>query len=83
MIQILINVHLKQEILDPQGRAILGALNRFDLNEIVDVRQGKQFKLTLDRKMDSEVESKIRKVSETLLSNPIIEDFSIEVINDI
>jgi len=46
--KILINVHLKSEILDLQGRVVLGALGRFGLKDVVDVRQGKQFILTVD-----------------------------------
>jgi phosphoribosylformylglycinamidine synthase len=72
-------VHLKLEILDPQGRAVQGALGRFCLEEIVDVRQGKQFILTIDGEITDEKLAEIRKVAESLLSNPVIEDFTIEV----
>ena len=79
MAKILVNVHLKPEILDPQGRAVLGALGRFGLNDVYEVRQGKQFIINLDGEItDSKLEG-IRKVAETLLSNPVIEDFTIEV----
>ena len=46
--QVRICVYLNHEILDPQGRAVLGALGRFGLKDVVDVRQGKQFILTID-----------------------------------
>jgi len=72
-------VHLKLEILDPQGRAVLGALGRFGLKDVVDVRQGKQFILTIDGEVTDEKLAEIRKVAESLLSNPVIEDFTIEV----
>jgi phosphoribosylformylglycinamidine synthase PurS subunit len=74
-----VNVHLKPEILDPQGRAVLGALGRFGLKNVVDVRQGKQFILTFDGEITDEKLAEIRKVAESLLSNPVIEDFTIEV----
>jgi phosphoribosylformylglycinamidine synthase PurS subunit len=77
--QIAINVHLKFEILDPQGRAVLGALGRFGLSEVSDVRQGKQFILTIDGEVTDAKLAEIRAVAETLLSNPVIEDFTIEV----
>jgi phosphoribosylformylglycinamidine synthase PurS subunit len=77
--QVLINVHLKQEILDPQGRAVLGAIGRFGLSEVADVRQGKQFLLTIDGELTDAKLAKIRAIAETLLSNPVIEDFTIEV----
>ncbi len=79
MAQVLINVHLKQEILDPQGRAVLGAIGRFGLSEVADVRQGKQFLLTIDGELTDAKLAKIRAIAETLLSNPVIEDFTIEV----
>jgi phosphoribosylformylglycinamidine synthase PurS subunit len=77
--QVLVNVHLKQEILDPQGRAVLGALGRFGISEVTEVRQGKQFVLTLGGELTEEKLAEIHKVTETLLSNPIIEDFTVEV----
>ena len=79
MIQIAVNVHLKSEILDPQGRAVLGALGRFGISEVTEVRQGKQFVLTLDGELTEELLLEIHKVAETLLSNPVIEDFTVEV----
>ena len=79
MIQIAVNVHLKSEILDPQGRAVLGALGRFGISEVTEVRQGKQFVLTVDGDLTEEKLAEIHKVAETLLSNPVIEDFTVEV----
>ncbi len=79
MAQVLINVHLKQEILDPQGRAVFGAIGRFGLSEVADVRQGKQFLLNIDGELTDAKLAKIRAIAETLLSNPVIEDFTIEV----
>jgi phosphoribosylformylglycinamidine synthase PurS subunit len=76
---ILINTHLKREILDPQGRAVLGALGRFGILEVTEVRQGKQFVLTIDGEVTDEKLAEIYKVAETLLSNPVIEDFTVEV----
>ena len=76
---VVINVHLKNEILDPQGRAVLGALSRIGLNGVADVRQGKQFLVSFDEELTSAKLSEINKVAESLLSNPVIEDFTIEV----
>lgn len=74
-----VTVYLKKEILDPQGRAIRGALWQFGLNEVSEVRQGKQFVLTIDGEITHAKLAEIRAVAETLLSNPVIEDFTIEV----
>ena len=79
MAQVLINVHLKNEILDPQGRAVLGAITRFGLQNISDVRQGKQFLLNVSAELTDSMLDEIKNIASTLLSNPVIEDFTIEV----
>lgn len=76
---VFVNVNLKPEILDPQGRAVLGALGRFGLTEVRDVRQGKRFVLYVDGEVTESKLAEISRVAETLLSNPVIEDFTIEV----
>ena len=79
MTNVIVNVALKQEILDPQGRAIVGALGRLGLSGVADVRQGKQFVLNIDGEIDSAKLAQIHEIAATLLSNPVIEDFTVEV----
>ena len=79
MIKVLVNVSLKPEILDPQGRAVLGALGRLGLSGVADVRQGKQFVLNIDGDVDDAKLAQIHEIAATLLSNPVIEDFTVEV----
>lgn len=79
MATVIVNVALKPEILDPQGRAVLGALGRLGISGVVDVRQGKQFVIDVDGDVDAAKKAEIEKTAETLLSNPVIEDFTIEV----
>ena len=74
-----VNVALMPEILDPQGRAVSGAPGRLGLSGVTDVRQGKQFVLTFDGEVDAAKRAEIEKIAETLLSNPVIEDFTIEI----
>ena len=76
MARVIVNVALKPEILDPQGRAVLGAVARMGLGGVTDVRQGKQFVLTVDGPVD---QAKLDQIAGTLLSNPVIEDFTVEV----
>lgn len=76
---VVVNVALKPEILDPQGRAVLGALGRLGLSGVADVRQGKQFVITVDGEVDAAERVEIEKIAETLLSNPVIEDFTVEI----
>jgi len=79
MAKVTVNVSLKPEILDPQGRAVLGALGRLGLTGVADVRQGKQFVLTVDGEVTDEKLAQINHIAETLLSNPVIEDFTVQV----
>ena len=79
MARVVVNVALKPEILDPQGRAILGALGRVGLSGVVDVRQGKQFILNIDGDVDEAKLAQIHEIASTLLSNPVIEDFTVQV----
>ena len=76
---VVVNVALKPEILDPQGRAVLSALGRLGLSGVTDVRQGKQFVLTIDGDVDDAKLAQIHEIAATLLSNPVIEDFTVEV----
>ena len=79
MPRLVVNVALKPEILDPQGRAVLGALGRLGLSSVADVRQGKQFVLNIDGEIDAAKLAQIHEIAATLLSNPVIEDFTVEV----
>ena len=79
MARVFVNVALKHEILDPQGRAVMGALGRLGLSGITDVRQGKQFVLSIDGDIDDAKLAQIHEIAATLLSNPVIEDFTVEV----
>lgn len=74
MPRVVVDVTLKPEILDPQGQAILSALSRLGYAGVSGVRQGKHFELEVDAGTD---ESVVAQIAETLLANPVIEDFSI------
>jgi len=69
----------KPEILDPQGKAVLGALSRLGFAGVADVRQGKRFELEIDGEVTAEVLAEIERMAETLLSNPVIEDYTVRV----
>ena len=64
----------KPEILDPQGKAVAGALPRLGFADFTAVRQGKRFELEVDGEVTPAVLDQARKAAETLLSNPVIED---------
>ena len=69
----------KPEILDPQGKAVLGALPRLGFSGVVDVRQGKRFELEFEGEVGDAVLAEVHQMAETLLSNPVIENFTVRV----
>lgn len=69
----------KPEILDPQGKAVLGALPRLGFSGVTDVRQGKRFELDVEGEVTDEVLARVHEMAETLLSNPVIENFTVSV----
>ncbi|MBI4939703.1 MULTISPECIES: phosphoribosylformylglycinamidine synthase subunit PurS [unclassified Kineosporia] len=72
--RVVVDVMPKPEILDPQGKAVAGALARLGFAELASVRQGKRFELEVTGEVTDEVLARVREAAETLLSNPVIED---------
>lgn len=72
--RIIVEVMPKPEILDPQGKAVGGALARQGFTEFTEVRQGKRFELFVDGDVTDEMLASARKAAESLLSNPVIEN---------
>jgi phosphoribosylformylglycinamidine synthase PurS subunit len=77
--RVVVDVMPKPEILDPQGKAVLGALPRLGFTGVTDVRQGKRFELEIAGDLTDEVLEQVREMAQTLLSNPVIEDFTVSV----
>lgn len=78
MARVVVNVMPKPEILDPQGKAVTGALARLGFDGL-SVRQGKRFEIELDGEVSAEVISRIEQAAETLLANTVIESFDVVV----
>ena len=76
MAKIIVEVMLKPEILDPQGQAVASALPRLGFNFANSVRQGKRFEIEVDGEVSIE---EINKAAEMLLSNPVIENYTVRV----
>lgn len=68
----------KPEILDPQGKAVTGALARLGFDGIA-VRQGKRFELEVDGELTPDRIDAIHQAAETLLANTVIETFVVHV----
>ncbi|WP_300362014.1 phosphoribosylformylglycinamidine synthase subunit PurS [Hydrogenimonas sp.] len=76
----IVNVYLKEGVLDPQGKAVHHALGSLGFDNVSDVRVGKQIVLQLDASSMREAEKEVEKMCETLLANTVIEDYSIEIV---
>ncbi|MDP9318411.1 MAG: phosphoribosylformylglycinamidine synthase subunit PurS [Actinomycetota bacterium] len=79
MARVVVDVMLKPEILDPQGKAVHSALPRLGFHGVLGVRQGKRFELELDGEATDERLAEVARVAETLLSNPVIETYTVRV----
>ena len=78
MARVVVDVMPKPEILDPQGKAVTGALARLGFAG-VSVRQGKRFELEVDGELTEERLAEVLHAAETLLANPVIETFEVRV----
>lgn len=76
MALVVVNVMPKPEILDPQGKAVTGALKRLGFDGL-SVRQGKRFEIEVDGDVTPEVLARIEEAAEKLLANTVIESFEV------
>lgn len=71
---IVVDVMPKAELLDPQGKAVSGALARLGVETFQSVRIGKRFELQVEGEVDDAVLAQVQQVAEEILSNSVIED---------
>jgi phosphoribosylformylglycinamidine synthase len=69
-----------KELLDPQGKAVLGGFQNLGLTAINDVRIGKNITLQIEALTPEEAESIAKKAASSLLANPVMEMFEIEIL---
>ncbi len=74
-----VTVTLKNGVLDPQGKAIEGALKSLGVDGVGSVRQGKVFDIELDGSDKGAAEVALKSACEKLLANTVIENYSIEI----
>jgi phosphoribosylformylglycinamidine synthase subunit PurS len=75
--RMIIDVMLKPEIHDPQGEAIASACRRLGFGQVLGVRQGKRFEVELEGPADQAAVTAATQLARDLLSNPVIEEFSL------
>ncbi len=73
-------VNLKPGVLDPQGKAIQHSVELLGFNGISDIRQGKYFEIALDSSLgELQAREAVVRMAREVLSNPIIEDYRVEI----
>lgn len=73
-------VTLKSGVHDPQGEAVLGTLKHIGFGGVQNVRVGKYIEIQLDSDSENQAQTDVKAMCEKLLSNPIIESYSFEVL---
>lgn len=79
------NVQIKvmplKDLLDPQGKAVMGGLKNLGLNAVEDVRIGKHITLQIDADSEEAAKALADEASKKLLANPVMEFYEIEMVN--
>lgn len=76
-----VTIFPRAEILDPQGKAIGDALARLGFGQVREVRAGKSFDVVLAGVDPGKAGELLRRMAEKLLANPVVEDFTVELIS--
>ena len=79
MFTVQIKVMPLKELLDPQGKAVMGGLKNLGLNGIEDVRIGKNVTLQIDANSEDQAKKIAEEASKKLLANPVMEYFEVSV----
>jgi len=75
-----VTVTLKNGVLDPQGKAIEGALKSFGIEGVDSVRQGKVFDIELSTTDHAKAETLLKAACEKLLANTVVENYRVEIL---
>ena len=74
-----VTVTLKSGILDPQGKAIEGALKSLGIEGVASVRQGKVFDIEIEGDNRTRAEAALKQAADKLLANTLIENYQVEL----
>ena len=80
--KVIVNISLKEGVLDPEGQAIDNTLRNLGFNNFDNIRTGKQIILNIDKVNDNEVLKEADKMCQELLVNTVIENYHINIIKD-
>ena len=76
--KVIVNIQLKEGVLDPQGKAVYHALSSLKFNEVNEVRIGKQIILEIDETNKEKAQERVTVMCDELLANTVIENYTIE-----
>ncbi|MCW1864054.1 phosphoribosylformylglycinamidine synthase subunit PurS [Campylobacter jejuni] len=77
--EVIVNISLKNGVLDPQGKAVEKALHSLNFNSVKEVKIAKQIKISLDEKDEKLAKEQVKKMCEELLVNDVIEDYDLVI----
>ena len=80
--KVVVNISLKEGVLDPEGQAIKTSLSNLGFKNFSDVRTGKQIILNFEKSEENEVILEAEKMCEDLLVNTVIEKYKINILRD-
>ena len=70
-----------KDLLDPQGKAVLGGLKNLNINNVQDVRVGKHITLQIQAGSEAEAKAVAEDAAKKLLANPVMEFYEVEMVN--
>ncbi|MFY4724861.1 phosphoribosylformylglycinamidine synthase subunit PurS [Campylobacter jejuni] len=77
--EVIVNISLKNGVLDPQGKAVEKALYSLNFNSVKEVKIAKQIKISLNEKDEKLAKEQVKKMCEELLVNSVIEDYELMI----
>ena len=80
--KVIINISLKEGVLDPEGQAIDNTLRNIGFNDFTNIRTGKQIILNINKTDETEVLVEADEMCKQLLVNTVIENYDINIIRD-
>ncbi len=78
--KVIVNIQLKEGVLDPQGKAVHHALSALSFSEVDDVRIGKQIVMQVSETDKDKIVTRVSDMCEELLANTVIENYEIEIV---
>ena len=81
--KVIVNISLKEGVLDPEGQAIKTSLSNLGFENLNDVRTGKQIVLDFEKLEENEAVLKAKKMCEDLLVNTVIEKYKINILRNL